>query len=132
MSAATELSAATEQRGSILVAEDEYAVRTLLRKALEDEGFTVIETADGNEALAEFQRCRDDISLLITDVAMPKKDGKALFEEIRKARPDMKVLFISGYLEDSRLAEISDAGHPFVRKPFSPKKLLARVREILA
>ena len=114
------------------MAEDEDAVRTLLRKALEGEGFAVIETADGKEALAEFERHRDDITLLITDVAMPRKDGKALYEEVRKARPDMKVLFISGYLEDARLAEIADAGHPFVRKPFSPKQFLARVRELLA
>jgi PAS domain S-box-containing protein len=121
-----------EQSGTVLVAEDEEAVRTLLTKALENEGFTVIETADGQEALEEFERRRDEITLLVTDVAMPKKDGKALYEEIRKARPDMKVLFISGYLEDSRLAEISDAGHPFVRKPFSPKQLLGRVKELLA
>jgi PAS domain S-box-containing protein len=120
-----------EQSGTVLVAEDEEAVRTLLTMALENEGFTVIETANGIEALVEFERRRDDITLLITDVAMPKKDGKALYEEIRKARPDMKVLFISGYLEDARLAEISDAGHPFVRKPFSPKQLLDRVKELL-
>jgi PAS domain S-box-containing protein len=120
-----------EPGGTVLVAEDEEDVRKVLRQALEKKGWSVVEAFDGNTAIEQFMRHRDDVILLISDVAMPGKDGIAVYREMKKMNPGLKVLFISGHLEDHRLTEARDEGHAFIKKPFSPKELMSRLEEIL-
>jgi len=117
---------------TILLAEDDDAVRDLHCSALEEAGYTVIVTSDGREALEMFRERRTCVDMLVTDVIMPTMDGKRLYEEIAKIRPDMKVLFMSGYsaeILDGR--GFYDDSIGFMPKPVLPSVLLKRIREIL-
>jgi PAS domain S-box-containing protein len=117
---------------TILLAEDDDVVRELNRAILEDAGYTVIETSDGREALEMFKERGACVDILVTDLIMPTMDGKRLYEEIAGIRPDMKVLFMSGYsteILDGR--GFSDDGINFMPKPVLPSELLKRLREIL-
>jgi signal transduction histidine kinase len=117
---------------TVLLAEDDDAVRELHRMTLEEAGYAVIETTDGREALSKFKQFGSRIHILVTDVVMRNMDGKRLFEEITRTRPDMKVLFVSGYsseILDGR--GITSDGLNFLPKPVLPTELLKRVREIL-
>jgi two-component system cell cycle sensor histidine kinase/response regulator CckA len=117
---------------SILVAEDDEVIRNLTSSILREFGYTVIVAMDGNEAVRAFKENRDRIGLLLFDVIMPRKNGKDAFEEIRTIRPDIKVLFISGYSADMISTEgILEEGLSFISKPVSPSELLKKVREIL-
>ncbi len=117
---------------TILVIEDDAQVRLLSRTALESVGYRVIEAADGEDALSRFKEYQDDIDLLILDVIMPKRNGGEVYHEIKKMRPDIKVIFSSGYTGDV----LADKGiiteeKSFIPKPLSPHELLSKVREIL-
>ncbi|OPX98740.1 MAG: Blue-light-activated protein [Syntrophorhabdus sp. PtaB.Bin047] len=117
---------------TILVAEDNAEARSFLTEVLSVSGYTVIETVDGNEALRTFSDNRDRIALVISDVVMPGRNGKELREEIRKIRPDMKILFTSGYTRDVLLFKgIHDKAADYISKPLSPNDLLGKVREML-
>jgi two-component system, cell cycle sensor histidine kinase and response regulator CckA len=126
---------ATAPNGSetILLAEDELAVRTLASRVLRERGYTVIEAADGVEALRMAQE-RDGtaIDLLLTDMVMPKMGGGALAARIQELYPGIRVLFISGYT-DSALFQNGQlaTGTEFMHKPFSPADLARKVRELL-
>ncbi|MDO8141390.1 MAG: response regulator [Candidatus Brocadiales bacterium] len=116
----------------ILVAEDEAEVRSLARLLLEEAGYKVIEATDGCDTINKFMENKEDVSLLLLDVIMPVKNGREAYEEIRKIRPDIKVLFMSGYSKgviDKK--SFPKEGLHFVSKPFSQTTLLKRVREIL-
>ncbi len=123
-------------KGTILLAEDEDAVRLFAARALRDKGYTVDQAQNGQEALDVLkERHRDGLDapdLLITDVVMPKMDGPNLVKEAEKLFPQMRVMFISGYAEDAfrdmvRLEERIR----FLAKPFSLKVLASRVKETL-
>lgn len=117
---------------TVLLAEDDAAVRELHRMMLEDAGYTVIKAVDGEDALKKFMERRTEVDILATDVIMPKVNGKALYEEIRKIRPDMKVLFMSGYTKDIIVERgILDEEFSVLTKPITPHKLLRKIREIL-
>jgi CheY-like chemotaxis protein len=117
---------------TVLLAEDDTAVRELHKMMLEEAGYTVIEAVDGQDALDRFMDCRVEVDVLVTDVIMPKMNGKSLYEEIRKNRPDMKVLFISGYTKDIIVERgIMDDEFSVVTKPVTNHKLLRKIREIL-
>ncbi len=117
---------------TVLVAEDDDDVRRLDREILEECGYTVIEAADGLEALNRFKECGELIDLLMFDVIMPKMNGREVYEEIRKLRPAMPVLFTSGYAGDIlNGASGVDKDCDFVAKPLPPEELLEKVREIL-
>ncbi len=118
--------------GTLLIAEDDDDVRRLDRELFEECGYTVIEAANGREALDLFLEHRDAIDLVMFDVIMPKMNGREVFEEIRKIRSDVKVLFTSGYTGDI-LNGKGDMGKDFdfVAKPIPPGDLLAKVREVL-
>jgi CheY-like chemotaxis protein len=106
---------------TVLVAEDNEAVRRLTVSVLEGPGYTVIEAADGEDALKKIGEHRDAIRLLLLDVLMPKKNGKEVLEETQKIMPGVKALFISGYTaEISHQRGILDKGQEFIAKPFSP------------
>jgi len=117
---------------TLLIAEDDDDVRRLDKELFEECGYTVIEAANGREALDLFLEHREIIDLLMFDVIMPKMNGREVFEEIRKVRPEIKVLFTSGYTGDI-LNGKGDLGREFdfVAKPIPPEELLTKVREVL-
>lgn len=121
-------------RGSetVLLAEDNVQIRKLTRFALERSGYKVIEAVDGEDAVEKFKENREEIKLLISDMVMPKKDGKEAYDELLKMNPSLKALFISGYAEEVIRGKISP-GEDFtlISKPFSFRYLLKRVREML-
>ena len=117
---------------TILLAEDNETVRLLNRNVLQEFGYTVIEAVDGKEALQKFGAHRDRISLFILDVIMPKKNGKEVFEEMKRFNPNVKVIFTSGYPADLIQKEgVLEKGLHFLSKPSSPQALLRMVREVL-
>jgi PAS domain S-box-containing protein len=116
----------------ILIAEDDQEVRRLTRHVLSAAGYTIIEAVDGSDAIAKFLERQHDINLLILDVIMPKKNGKEVYEEIRKLRPGVKALFTSGYsAEIIHTKGILEEGTDFISKPMQPDELLKKVRESL-
>ena len=117
---------------TILLAEDDEAVRDLLRVALEKYGYRVIAAIDGNDAVEKYKEFKGAVQLLVLDVAMPGKNGREAYEEINKADPHIKALFMSGHpLEESTARAPGDEDLTFIAKPVSPKELTGRVRRIL-
>ena len=117
---------------TVLMAEDDTAVRLALKLILEEYGYTVIEAGDGKEAIEKFIKNKEKIQLLILDVVMPKKKGKEVYEEIKKMRPDIKTIFVSGYTEDIiHTKDIIKQNLNFISKPISPNNLLRKIREVL-
>jgi CheY-like chemotaxis protein len=116
----------------ILVAEDDADVRRLTRTVLENFNYTVIEAVDGEDAVRQFASNQDTIQLLLMDVIMPRKNGKEACEEIRKIRPDVKVIFTSGYpAEVIRQKGMLDETDLFLFKPASPRETLHMVQDAL-
>jgi PAS domain S-box-containing protein len=117
---------------TILIGEDDPRVRDLLREVLSSAGYHIIEAVDGNDAIKVFRKNRDSIHLVILDVIMPKKDGKEAYAEIKKVRPDIKVIFVSGYSVDIiQKKGILELGLNFISKPILPNDLLLKVRDAL-
>jgi len=117
---------------SILLSEDDADVRKLTKNVLEEAGYTVIEAEDGEEALNKFKENESSIRLLLLDVIMPKKDGKAVYEEIRKTHPVIKALFMSGYTANIiHKKGILEKDLNFISKPVAPAELLRMVRNVL-
>lgn len=117
---------------TILVAEDEPAVRGPVKEILEEYGYKVIEAADGQDAVEKFKQYKDEIQLLILDVVMPKMNGKEAYEEIRRMSPDIKAIFTSGYTADVILKKkVLEEDVIFISKPILPDKLLSRIREVI-
>lgn len=117
---------------TILVAEDDEAVRTLLIGVLKSAGFSVISAVDGEEALVLFKEHKSDIDLLLFDVVMPRKGGPEACTEIREIHPNTRVLFMSGYAPEGlggRFELGQNTG--FIQKPYRMKELLERIREVL-
>jgi two-component system, cell cycle sensor histidine kinase and response regulator CckA len=109
---------------TVLVVDDQDAVRDVIGLALESAGYTVVATGSPLEAI-ELARANRDIELLVTDVVMPHMDAFELTARISAERPDMLVLFTSGYTDAA-------AEGPFLEKPFTPAELIAKVGGILA
>ncbi len=126
-------SLATVPRGSevILLVEDEQTVRRLTRTFLESKGYTVLDARHGNEGLALCRSHLGIIHLLLTDVLMPEMSGRELAEQAMRLRPEMKVLFISGYTNDVIGGMTEAQGAPFLQKPFALLDLGQKVRELL-
>jgi PAS domain S-box-containing protein len=117
---------------TILLTEDEEGVRKLTRLVLERSGYTVHEACDGEEALRIGERDGATMQLLITDVVMPNMSGPQLAERLRRLRPGLKVLYLSGYTDDAVVRHgILEGEAPFLQKPFSPDALAHKVREVL-
>ena len=107
-------------------------MRSFSARVLRNKGYEVHEADSGEAALLVLKEKLDSIDLLITDVVMPRMDGPSLVRQVRSERPELKVIFISGYTEDAfrkRLGE--DGGIEFLPKPFSLKQLAAKVKEVL-
>jgi two-component system cell cycle sensor histidine kinase/response regulator CckA len=117
---------------TVLVVEDEDGVRELLWKVLTEHGHTVLEARHGRDALAVASGYDHPIQLVVTDVVMPGMGAGQLVDELLVARPDLKVLYISGYTDDEVMRRgITRSGAAFIRKPFTSVELMQRVREIL-
>ncbi|MBI4401687.1 MAG: PAS domain S-box protein [Nitrospirae bacterium] len=117
---------------TILVVEDEGVVRTLIRKIIEQQGYTVLDAVSGPAAITIAAEQTGPIDLLVTDVVMPEMSGPELATLLTASRPDMKVLFLSGYAEDA-LAHRSTVGPEMMllKKPFTPEELALKVRDAL-
>ncbi|HEX3499365.1 MAG TPA: PAS domain-containing protein [Stellaceae bacterium] len=119
--------------GTVLLVEDEDPVRLFSARALRNKGYKVIEAKSGEAALEVIHRATETIDLLITDVVMPRMDGPGLIRVVRETHPDMKVIFISGYTEDSFRKRLdTDAEIHFLPKPFSLKQLATKVKEVVS
>jgi PAS domain S-box-containing protein len=117
---------------TILLVEDEEDVRALAREVLERQGYTVLEAGDGVQALQCCEAEGDRIDFILTDVVMPRMSGRELVDRVRAARPDMRVLYMSGYTEDAIVRHgVLDSSIRLLSKPFRPIDLIEKVREVL-
>ncbi|MGE5091850.1 MAG: ATP-binding protein [Bacillota bacterium] len=116
---------------TILVAEDEAPLRRAATRLLERLGYTVITASDGEEALQLFRTRAGDVSLVLSDIVMPRMGGRALYEAIRREGYDVKFLFSSGYGGDQLHDLGADAGPMLIRKPWSLSELAVKLREVL-
>jgi PAS domain S-box-containing protein len=117
---------------TILLVEDEESVRQLIRETLEARGYRVIEAANGQDALALAARHPEPIHLVVTDVVMPGLSGHEFIHQLIPMRPDAKILYLSGYAEDTVTTPIkSGEGKAFLQKPFTLQSLSRKVREVL-
>jgi two-component system, cell cycle sensor histidine kinase and response regulator CckA len=116
---------------TVLLVEDEPAVRAVARIVLKQAGYTVLEAAGGYDALDLADRHDGSIDVVLSDLVMPLMSGYALVERLREKRPDIRVLLMSGYSEEMVARESPTAQLPLLQKPFSPDELKHRIREIL-
>ena len=118
---------------TILLVEDEEAVRAFAARALASRGYTVHEASTGAEALEVMAEVNSKIDLVVSDVVMPEMDGPTLLRELRKTQPDLKIIFVSGYAEDAFKKNLPENEQfNFLPKPFSLKQLATTVKETLA
>jgi two-component system cell cycle sensor histidine kinase/response regulator CckA len=118
--------------GTVLLVEDEDAVRLFGARALRNKGYKVLEARSGEAALEIMASHKDPVDLIITDVVMPRMDGPTLIKEVRQKQPSLKVIFISGYAEDNFRRRLDmDADIHFLPKPFSLKQLAGKVKEVM-
>ncbi|MBI1790099.1 MAG: response regulator, partial [Acidobacteria bacterium] len=116
---------------TVLLVEDEGGVRRMVRDMLSRHGYTVLEAADGAAAHSLLRESSQAVHLLLTDVVMPDLSGRALAESLQALRPGLKVLFMSGYTDESILRRHLIEPEYFLQKPFSPDILAVKVREVL-
>ncbi|HEX6534023.1 MAG TPA: ATP-binding protein [Gemmatimonadaceae bacterium] len=125
---------AARPRGTetVLLVEDEDAVRRLARRILEEQGYAVLEARDGHDALAVVASHDGPLDLVLTDVVMPRMNGRALVEQLLAARPALRVLYMSGYTDDEIIRRgLHRAGTSFLQKPFTADGLAEAVRAAL-
>jgi CheY-like chemotaxis protein len=129
---ASTLAAPRSGRETILLVEDEDAVRDLARDILQARGDRVLEARHGAEALSTSEQHPDEIHLLLTDVVMPEMSGRELAERLVVRRPTIKILYMSGYTANAVVHHgVLDPGTDFLQKPFTAAVLVQRVRESL-
>jgi CheY-like chemotaxis protein len=117
---------------TILLVEDDNQLRAVVRSTLERMGYTVVEAPNGREALAVFERSGEAVKLLLTDVIMPQLSGPELAKRLTTLRPEIRVLCMSGYTEDSTVRHgLLEGRFAFLQKPITPGELVRKVREVL-
>lgn len=119
-------------RGTVLLVEDEDAVRSFSTRALESRGYTVLAASSGVEALELIDENGGGVDLVVSDVVMPEMDGPTLLKELRRRKPDIKIIFVSGYAEDAFKKNLDeDETFLFLPKPFALKDLLQTVKDAM-
>ena len=121
----------SEHPETILLVEDDEMVRILARRLLGEQGYHVIEARDGAEASSLCQNHPGPIHLMLSDVVLPGQSGPQTADELRCSRPDMKLLYMSGYTENRAVRDMLASDVPFLQKPFSAGGLVRKVREVL-
>jgi two-component system cell cycle sensor histidine kinase/response regulator CckA len=124
----------TVMRGSetILLVEDDEMVRTLVRETLQREGYQILDAPGPLEARRISEQHKGAIQLMITDVVMPKVNGRELAEQLGKRRPDMRVLYMSGYTDNAIMnSGVLEKDVAFIQKPFTPAVMAEKVRDVL-
>ncbi len=116
---------------TLLIAEDDELVRSLISLVLKQQGYRVIEAGDGNQAVEKYIANRADISALILDVILPKRSGKEVYDFIRNIVPEIRTLFISGYATETIVKKGVEGCYHVITKPFTPGMLLETVRKVL-
>jgi DNA-binding response OmpR family regulator len=117
---------------TVLLVEDEPAVRHMTSRALQDYGFGVVEASGGHQALGVIERSEGAIDLLITDVILPGMDGAELARRATELQPQLSVLFISGYTDEEIVRRgLLEVGRPFLQKPFTPEALVNQIAEVM-
>ncbi len=117
---------------TILLAEDDTQTRAIIKEVLKEYGYTIIEAVDGEDAIIKYNKFHKEIALMVVDVIMPKKDGRNVYEEIKKSYPGAKALFISGYTADIiHKKGIVEENIHFLEKPIIANIFLTKVRSIL-
>ena len=123
----------TKGTETILLAEDDESVRSLVSIVLKQEGYKVIEAVDGRDAVKKFMENRETIQLLVTDLIMPRMNGKEAYDEMKTWRPGLKAIFASGYAPDAIRQKMEfESDVELISKPITPYTLLKKVRSILA
>jgi DNA-binding response OmpR family regulator len=122
----------TRNPATILLVENGEMLRPLLAEILRREGYAVIEAQDGEEALCLWDRHQETIDLIVTDLVMPNISGKELVQRLRLLKPEVKIIYMSGYGSDVlSTAKKFDSDAVFLQKPFRPAELSQAVREVL-
>jgi PAS domain S-box-containing protein len=128
----TDVRPGVEGTETILLVEDEPGLRALARRILERQGYVVLASANGREGLETARAHGTPLHLVLTDVVMPEMNGRAMVEHLRTERPDVAVVYMSGYTDDDALLRGTlEAEASFIQKPFAPAELLRVVRETL-
>ena len=129
---ASEPAASVRGSETVLLVEDDEMVRALTRRMLETRGYTVLLASHGEEALQLLERQPGRIDLLMTDVVMPGMSGRDLADRVAESRPDIKVLYLSGYTDEAIVRHgVLEPGIAFLQKPFTADVLARKVREVL-
>ena len=122
----------SENTETILLVEDDEVVRKLVSEVLDNEGYRLLEAANGVAALSICAQYEERIHLLLTDVIMPEMSGRELANRLAAVRPEVKVLYMSGYTDDVIVHHgVLDEGTEFIQKPFTPDVLARKIREVL-
>ena len=117
---------------TLLLVEDDPDIQLVVCEGLQDYGYNILVASDGEEGVAVFEEHASSIALVIADIMMPKMQGKQFQQYVRKQRPDIKVLIVSGYQEmDLKRRELLDTRSAFLQKPFDLDELVAKIRELL-
>jgi two-component system, cell cycle sensor histidine kinase and response regulator CckA len=117
--------------GTILLVEDEDGLRALNARGLASRGYTVLEAGNGVEAIEVMQSKGAEVDLIVSDVVMPEMDGPTMLKELRRSRPDLKIIFVSGYAEEAFQNLPQGGQFAFLAKPFTLKQLVAQVKETM-
>jgi signal transduction histidine kinase len=117
---------------TVMLVEDQEMVRRLAREILQMNGYTVLEAHNGRDALDMLEKQNGSIDLLLTDVVMPQMNGRQLAQHLKQRLPGLKVLFMSGYIDDPvAFQDALDSTSALLEKPFTPEALACKVRELL-
>jgi two-component system, cell cycle sensor histidine kinase and response regulator CckA len=119
-------------QGTILLVEDEEGLRTLNARGLASRGYTVLEAANGVEAIEVIDGHQGKIDLVVSDVVMPEMDGPTLLKELRRRDPNVRIIFVSGYAEEAFEKNLPEGGQfVFLPKPYTLKQLVAEVKKTM-
>jgi two-component system cell cycle sensor histidine kinase/response regulator CckA len=120
-------------QGTILLVEDEEGLRALNARGLISRGYTVLEAANGVEAIAALEKNGGAVDLVVSDVVMPEMDGPTMLKEMRRRNPELKIIFVSGYAEEAFQKSLPEGEqYDFLPKPFTLKQLVAAVKQTMA